>query len=262
MRARKIAGVVCSSGVLVMAAALLAAQAPKPAASQLFMANFVTVKPGMGPEFTTLQVNEIIPAMKKAGGPGRQAWSSGVFSEAGGFAFFAPVADMAQFDKDPPLRQVLGEQGAAALNAKTAQLTESRRTMLVRTRPDLSYEPNPGGAPAALALVTEVDVVPGRKMDFEAFLKKEVLPAMQQAKVKSYSVLEVVYGDSINAYMTAVGYDDYASMGKGHPFQVALGEEGARKLEAKVGGIIAHVSRFVVRYRADLSIPSAKPSSN
>ena len=262
MRVRKIAGVVCSSGVLVLATVFLAAQAPKPAVSQLFVANFVTVKPGMGPEYTAVQVNEQMPALKKAGAPGRQAWSSGVFGEAGGFAFFSPLTDMAQFDKEPPLRQALGEQGAAALNAKTAQLTESRRTLLVRTRPDLSYEPNPGGAPAALALVTEVDVVPGRKGDFEAFLKKEVLPAMQQAKVKGYSVLEVIYGDSVNGYMTAVGYDDYASMGKGHPFQVALGEEGARKLDARIAGIVAHVTRFVARYRADLSFQTAKPSSN
>lgn len=262
MSARKITGVVCSFGMLVAASAFLAAQAPKPTGPQLLMASLVTVKPGMGPEYTDIQVKEVIPALKKAGGPGRQAWSSGVFGEAGGFAVFTPVMDMAQFDKGSPLTQALGEQAAAALAAKTAKLVESRRTLLVRTRPDLSYETNPGGPPAPLALVTEVDVAPGRRGDFEAFLKKEVLPAMQQAKVKGYSVLEVVYGDSINAYMTAVGYDDYASMGKGHPFQVALGEEGARKLEAKVGGIIAHVSRFVARYRADLSIPPAKPSSN
>jgi hypothetical protein len=260
MSVRKIGGVVCSSGVIIMATVLLAAQAPKPAASQLFMANFVTVKSGMGPQYTDIQIKEVMPALKKAGSS-RQAWSSGVFGEAGGFAFFTPVSDMAQFDKEAPLRQALGEEAAAALNAKTAQLVESRRAMLVRSRPDLSYEPTPGGAPAALALVTEVDVAPGRKGDFEAFVKKEVLPAMQQAKAKSYSVLEVVYGGSINSYFTAVGYDDYASLGKGHPFQVALGEEGARKLDARVTGIVVHVERFVARYRADLSLPATKTST-
>ena len=260
MSARKIGGVVCSFGMLVVASVFLAAQAPKPTGPQMLVASLVTVKPGMGPEYTALQINEVMPALKKAGTPGRQAWSSGVFGEPGGFAFFTPVGDMAQFDKDNPLRQALGEQGAAALNAKTVQLVESRRTLLVRTRPDLSYEPGAGGAPAALALVTEVDVMPGRKGDFEAFIKKEVLPAMQQAKVKGYSVLEVIYGGSTNGYMTAVGYDDYALLGKGHPFQIALGEEGARKLDARVAGIVAHVTRFVARYRADLSFAPPKPS--
>lgn len=262
MSARKTVGVVCSFATLIAASVFLAAQAPKPTGPQLLMASLVTVKPGMGPEYTDIQVKEVIPALKKAGAPGRQVWSSGVFGDAGGFAVFTPVTDMAQFDKSSPLAQALGEQGAAALAAKTAKLVESRRTMLMRTRPDLSYEPNPGGPPAPLALVTGVDVAPGRKGDFEAFIKKEVLPAMQQAKVKSYAVLEVVYGDSINTYFTAIGYDDYASMGKGHPFQIALGDEGARKLEAKVGGIIVHVERFVSRYREDLSFAAAKPSSN
>jgi hypothetical protein len=133
------------------------------------------------------------------------------------------------------------------------KLSDLQKTMIVRTRPDLSYEPNPSAAPSALALVTIVDVVPGRRGDFDAFVKKDVLPAMQQAKVKSYSVMEIVYGDSINGYITAVGYDNYEAIGKGHPFQTALGEDGARKLDAKVTGIISRVERFISRYRPELS---------
>jgi len=125
--------------------------------------------------------------------------------------------------------------------------------MIVRTRPDLSYRPNPGAAPAALGLITVLDVMPGRRAEFEAFMKKDVLAAMQQAKVKGYSVLEVVYGDSIGTYITALGYDNYDGIGKGHPFQIALGDDGARKLEAKVAGIITRVERFISRYRPELS---------
>ena len=83
---------------------------------------------------------------------------------------------------------------------------------------------------------------------------------MQQAKVKSYSVFEIVYGDSTNGYITAVSYDNYEAIGKGHPFQTALGEDGARKLEAKVAGIISRVERFISRHRPELSW-SATPGS-
>ena len=84
-------------------------------------------------------------------------------------------------------------------------------------------------------------------------MKKDVLAAMQQAKVKSYSVIEIVYGDSAGGYVTAIGYDTYEAIGKGHPFQTALGEDGARKLEAKVTGIVSHIERFISRYRPELS---------
>jgi hypothetical protein len=159
----------------------------------------------------------------------------------------------AQFDEPNPMVKALGEEGAAALAAKGSKLSQTTKRMIVCTRPDLSYRPNPSAAPGPLALITVVDVVPGKRMDFEAFIKKDVLPAMQQAKAKGYSVLEVVYGDSINTYLTAVAYDNYEAIGKGHPFQIALGEDGARKLDARVAGIISHVDRFISRYRPDLS---------
>jgi hypothetical protein len=63
----------------------------------------------------------------------------------------------------------------------------------------------------------------------------------------------VVYGDPAGAYVTAVGYDTHEAIGKGHPFQLALGEDGARKLEAKATGIVSRLERFVSRHRPELS---------
>jgi hypothetical protein len=83
---------------------------------------------------------------------------------------------------------------------------------------------------------------------------------MQQAKAKSYSVVEVVYGDPAGAYVTAVGYDTHEAIGKGHPFQLALGEDGARKLEAKATGIVSRLERFISRHRPELSW-SAQPGT-
>ena len=158
--------------------------------------------------------------------------------------------------------RALGQDGAAALNAKTATMIASRRTMLVRVRPDLSMPGDPKAGPAKLALVSDVDTAPGRRTEFEALVKKEVLPVMQQAKVRSYSVLQVVYGDSAGKYMTAIGYDSYEAMSKGHPFIAVLGEEGARRLDAKFAGVVTHVERFIARHRPELSWAPGKPGAN
>jgi len=254
MSIRALLGGVLSVGVLAAAAPTLAqvSKGPSPQPEWLLV-TLVSVNPGAGPDYVAFQTNEVMPAQKKGSTSGRQAWSSGIAGTPGEFVFISPVKSLAQFDAPSPMVAALGEQGAAAIAAKGAKLAQTTKRMLVRTRPDLSYRPNPGAAPTALALISVVDVVPGRRSEFEAFLKKDVVPAMQQAKVKAYSVLEVVYGDSIGTYLTAVGYDNYEQIGKGHPFQIALGDDGARKLEAKVAGIISHVDRFISRYRPELS---------
>ena len=231
------------------------AQAPKPAAaeSQMLLVSFAKVNPGMGPEYVDLQTKEVIPAQKKAGGPGRQAYSSGIGGPPGEYVYVTPITSFAQFDQPAPLVRALGEQGAAALNAKVAKLAQGMGNMVVRTRPDLSYLPDPKAPPSPLSILTIVEVAPGKRIEFEAFIKKDVVPAMQQGKAKSYWVAEVIYGENTGGYISAVGYDTYEAIGKGHPFVVALGEEGARKLEARAAGIVTKLHRFVSRYRPELS---------
>jgi hypothetical protein len=262
MSIRAVLGGALAVGILAIGGSTLA-QGPKSAAPQpeWLLVTIVAVNPGAGPEYVALQTSEVMPALKKAGQPGRQAWSSGIAGTTGEFVFITPIKSFADFDQPSPMVRALGEQGAATLGAKNSKLVHMTKRMIVRTRPDLSYKPNPTAAPTALALVSVVDVVPGRRGEFEAFLKKDVLPAMQQAKVNGYNVLEVVYGDSIGAYVTSVAYDNYEALGKGHPFQIALGDDGARKLEGKIAGIISRVERFVSRHRPELSWSSA-PGTN
>ena len=251
---RALAVVVVAVSCVCLGAAGLAAQTGKPPApaSEWLFVSLVKVHAGMTAEYVELQQKEVMPAQQKGGGLGRRAWSTGVAGPSREFVYLSPIASFAQFDGPNPMVKALGEQGAAAVNAKVAKVAEPVRSMIVRTRPDLSYNPNPKITPA-LAIISIVDTVPGRRTEFEAFIKKDVLPAMQQAKAKSYTVLEVVYGESIGAYVTAVGYDTYEAIGKGHPFQVALGDDGARKLESKVAGIVSRVERFISRHRPELS---------
>ena len=231
------------------------AQTPKSpgADSQLLMVSFAKARPGMTQEYVDLQIKEVIPAQKKGGGPGREAFSSGVSGPPGEFVYVTPIKSMAQFDSPSPTVRALGEDGAAALTAKIARVAEPMGSAIVRTRPDLSYVPDPKAPPSPLVIITVVDIVPGKRIEFEAFLKKEVIPTMQQAKAKWYRVSEILYGEHSGGYVSGIGFDSYEAIGKGHPFVVALGEEGARKLEAKAGGLVTSLHRFISRYRAELS---------
>jgi hypothetical protein len=247
-------------GIVVGSSVLVGGQPAKPAQPQWYSINISKIVPGAAAEYTQIQTAEVMPAQKKGGSGGRQAWASGVAGVSREIVYISPIASFDQYDKPAPLVTALGQEGAAAVNARLAKLAEPQRSMIVRTRPDLSYLPDPKNEPA-LAMVSFVDVVPGRKTDFEAFIKKDVLPAMEKARAKSYSVMEVVYGDSINTFITAIGYDTYADVGKGHPFVIALGEDGAKKLDARITGIASRVERSIYRHRSDLSW-SPTPGSN
>lgn len=244
------------AGFVALATLLAVAQSQPAGQSQMYTMTLVTVNQGMGADYVAHQKSDVIPALQKGGVRSRSAYSSGVFGEPGTFAFFTPIENFSQFDGPNPVVKALGEKGAAELGAKGARLTATRRVMFVRTRPDLSYNVNPN-ASAPLLLVSEVEVTGGRRGDFEGLIKKEVLPIMQQAKVASYSVTEVIYGGTVGTYYTAIGYANYEAMGKGHPFQVILGDAGTQKLESKFTGVITKLQRFVVRYREDLSFKAS-----
>ena len=254
--------VVVASAAAALLSPALQAQRPSPGQPELYRMALITVKSGMMPQFTELQTSEYNPALKKGGLTQRSVYTSGVFGDPDKFASFSPIKDLADLDNPTPLVKALGEPGAAALIARASGMVESQRVMLIRTRPDLSYIPDPKAPPAPLALVSEVEVVAGRRSDFEMAIKKEVTPVMQQAKVRSYSVLEVVAGGNIGTYFTSIGYDSYAAIGKGHPFEVVLGPGGSAKIEAKFVGIVKNLQRSVVRHRPEMSFMTATGTSN
>lgn len=254
----------CLGFLVATSAVLTSAQTAKPPAGQsrLLQAIIVMVQPGMIAEYVDYQKNDVMPALKSGGSPGRSAFSSGAFGDGTAFAFFAPVSSLAQYDAPNPVEKALGEQAAAQLMAKGGKLVASRRVMLLRTRPDLGIAGDPKATMAPLVLVTEVHVAPGRRIEFESLLKREIVPVLQQAKVKSYEVLEVVYGQEAGTFFTSIPYESYEAIGKGHPLQIVLGDEGMKRVEGKFTGIVTHLERFIAKYREDLSIKPPSPSTH
>lgn len=255
MSVRRLVGLASLLVVLSLMSVYPLAQAPKPAAEQpqLVLISFTKVRPAMGPKFVDLQTKEVMPAQKKGGSPGRQAFSSGLAGAPGEFVFVSPIVSMAQFDEPTPMRKALGEEGAAALTQKLAEVSEPMGSLVARMRPDLSYVPDPKAPPSPLGIITIVELATGKRAGFEAFLKTDVLPAMQKAKVRGYHVMEIVFGENTGGYITVVGMESYAQIGKGHPFEIALGEGGSQKMEVKAAGLITKIHRFISRHRPELS---------
>lgn len=237
-------------------------QAPaKPVESQWLQLTIVNVQSGMAADWRKIEQEEVIPALKKAGAPGREVWTTGVFGIGGEYVIVTPIQSLAQFDGQSPVARTLGPEATAALMGRRARLETGRRNYALRTRPDLSHSPDPHRA-QKLALVSIVEVAAGRNADLEALIKSDVLPAMKKAQAKGYYVSQVVYGGNASEYISVVSYDTFEEIGKGHPFEIALGSAGAAKLMAKSTGILTRLERYISRYVPELSFRASTTSSS
>lgn len=226
--------------------------AQTPPASQLLQLTVVTLKPGMAQAYIDFQKSDVIPALQKGGQKWRDSWRTAVFGNTNEVAHVAPISGFDQFDSPSPLRKTLGEAGYAAYVAKATSMITAQRVYAIRTRPDLSYMADPAAQPK-MAILTTVDVKADSLLKFESFLKGEWIPALKKGGGKHYAVSQVVYGGSTTEYMTLVGADSFAEIGKGHPVTTALGEEGLVKLMATSGGFANKIERTIIRLDPDLS---------
>jgi hypothetical protein len=232
----------------------LAAQTAPPAApaSRLLQLTIVNIKPGMMNAYVDYQKTEIVPALQKAGVKWRDSWRTAVFGDLFEVANVTEIKSLAQYDAPPPLRTALGEEGYKAYQAKMGAMADSARTYAIRTRPDLSYIPDPAYEPK-MAILTRVEVNADKLADFETFIKNDWIPALKQGGGKYYAVSQVVYGGTTTLYFTLVGIDTFADLEKGHPVTRAIGEDGLMKLMTRIGGFEHHIERNIIRLDPDLS---------
>jgi hypothetical protein len=233
----------------------LAAQtpAPDPMKSRLLQLTIATLRPDMVKTYIDYQKSDVIPALQKGGVKWRDSWRTASFGDIFQVAHVTDVTSLDQYDAPPPARKALGDEGYAAYQAKIGSMVSSVRTYLIRTRPDLSYMPDPAAPQPKMAILTTIEVAPDKIAEYEAFIKSDWIPALKTGGGKLYEVSQVVYGGSLSQYFSLVGVDSFADIAKGHPVTRALGEEGMIKLTAKVGSYTRRVERTIIRLDPDLT---------
>jgi hypothetical protein len=244
--------VVLFAAVAALGGSLMAQGAPQaPPARVLVTTTYV--KPDMVGAFQDLQRTEAMPANKKGGTPWRWVFTNGPLS-GDGFVFLTviPIANFAAFDQGPALQRALGPDGAAKFNAKIRPMIVSQHQMLQTLQPNLSLQSFSSTLPA-LAIVTTIDLIPGKNPEFVAMQRDDYLPALKKAGVTDYLVFNTNYGGpglqrSIVQYLP-----NYAALDQPNPIQRALGPEGAQKLNLRRQAIITRAENAVYRLVPDLS---------
>jgi hypothetical protein len=226
---------------------------------QLISIQFLRIKREMAAEWREFRKNETLPMLQKAGLKNQEVWNTALFGE-GGLVIVTPIESLAQYDNPGPAVRALGQEGAAAYNAKAVRFVESSRTVAIETRPDLSSPPAADYQPK-LAVVTTTTVATGRAEEYENFIKTSVLPTIKKAAPKGYLVSQVAYGGNLNQFISVVMLDSFADLQRYR--EIFNKEAAAARLAAKSAGIVISRENTIYRLVPELSLlPPAQKAEN
>ena len=218
--------------------------------------DIVQVLPDKLDDYIKLQLEEVNPALQRAGVPYRSAWRTAEFGNTYERMFVTPIANLADYDTGGPLARGMDPDRLARIRDRVRRFTMSRQSYAVRYHAELSVEvDNPSGL--FLARVATIQIAPGRGAAWEAFLR-ENLPKFRNADVV-FGVYERVFGPGPTAWQIVENYSSYAELESTTIIDRAFGEQSAAVVAA-LSGVVTSVERTVLRYDAELSF-SAPASS-
>ena len=233
---------------------------PPPAPPRMLV-QITHVKPDMASAYETLIKNELLPAAKKGGQPFRWTFTNGPIGGSG-FTYTAvtPVADFGIFDQPsgPVARRAMGEAAWTAYQTKLRSMVVSTESSLATLRQDLTIA---GGSPTPppLAVVTILQVAPGKGDEFTRIMTTDYLPNYRKAGVKDFATYAISFGDVPQGRVVTVrGISKYTDLeGDGLLRRAGLSAEAAAQVNARRAAVATGVSNVVQRYIPEMSFGSA-----
>ena len=239
--------------LFIILTSTLAWSQSQPAPPVSYQVSVVKIKSGMGQEYQEFRKTERIPALKKGGVKEEGVWTTATFGQPGEYIHARRIENLAQFDNPAPVVKALGEEAARAHNAKLVRFIESSRTYLISLRPELSITPKAGAA-LKLASHNTTRIAPGRRAEYENYIKNDLLPFLKKAEVKGFLFYRVTMGGDANEYHSLILADSFADMQKTNQ---AISQAGFGNIEAKTAGIVTYREITTIRYVPELSIAPA-----
>ena len=214
----------------------------------------VQVQPEKLDDYIELQLEEVNPALQRAGVPWRSAWRTAEFGNTYERVFVTPVANLAEFDTGGPLARSIDPDRLARLADRLRRCTQNRQSYAVRYRPDLSVESDDVGG-LFLARVTSIRVAPGRGAEWERFLERN-LPQFRGADTV-FGVYQRVFGPGPTVWQIVQNHASFADLNQPGIVGQTFGDRAA-EIASQLSGVLLSIERTVLRYDAELSF-SAPP---
>ena len=242
--------------VAVAVALLVSGSAPVTRAQEAMpwmRVDIMEVIPDQLDEFIEVQLEQVNPALRRAGVPWRSAWRTAEFGNLYERMFVTPMDDLAELDRGGPLAFALDRRDRERIDERVRRTIFGHRSYALRYRPELSVEsPNAGGL--SLAWVTSLEIAPGRLADWQAFLQAR-LPQFRGDNVV-FGMYERYLGTGAAVWQLVENHSSFTELNNPTILQRALGERTSATA-AGLAGVVLSVERSVLRYDPALSFSGA-----
>jgi len=231
-------------------------------------ATWVTVKPGMVPEFEDF-VKKLNAGAAKINAPrGIAAYSLAMGGAQRTYVFAGTFRKWAELDGDLPISQTLakayGEVEGGKIYKAGSSAIESSETRISRVIPEVSRAASSGGGQAAYVFVIRTEVEPSAARTYRKYLDK-LKAAEDKHDPNPVSRRVSVLGDA-QVFTTIRGFNKWAErdavLAAGQAMIKAYGEEEARELADAAAGCIRNRTTYVLAHRPDLSRTGTAPTTN
>ena len=239
----------CASIVACVALLSDAVDAQDQVARAWLRVNIVNVVPERLDDYIELQLEEVTPALQKAGVPWRSVWRTAEFGNSYEMQFVTPLVDLSDYDAGGPLARALDPDRFTRLVDRLRRATVSRKSYAVQYRPELSVESVQSNG-LFLARVTTIEVVPGRGAAWTDFLDRN-LQGFRGADVV-FGVYQRLFGPGPTAWQLVENYQSFSELNETSIIGRAFGED-ADAVASELAGVVSSVERTVLRYDAELS---------
>ena len=242
-----------AAGLVLALGALVAAPEARAQDEVWYEVDIVQVKPDRLDDFNELYLEEINPALQRAGVPWRSAWVTGEFGSIYERLFVHPLSGFGVLDAGGPLARALSARQLDRVLGKLREYTDSRQSYAVLYRGDLSVESDDvSGLP--IARVTNLEIAPGRAPAFEAFLMNN-LENFRAAGV-IFGIYHRQFGPGPVVWQIVENLRSYDELSRGGILR-AFGDADAARALDELAGVITSVERTILEYDVSLSYRGA-----
>lgn len=168
------------------------------------------------------------------------------------YTTLVPVMKFADLDGPPVPVAVLGQAGWEKLSSG-AERCYSAQTREYATPLTALEIHGSDGQRGGYWIETRSRVVQDRMNDYLSWLKDDYRPALQKAGVAGFRVSIGVFGTVGSEIVSMRMLQSLAEIDEGSILAKALGNDGARAVNAKASGLVLATSTRILRVRTDLS---------
>jgi muconolactone delta-isomerase len=165
-------------------------------------------------------------------------------------------ASLPQLEANPPMEQA---QWTSWLEGIRGTI-DSQVMGVAEVHTDLSKLPQgpQATANAELMILATQSLLPGKRQEFVALLRDQLIPAFRQSSVLAVVTNEMAFGSGSGDWVFAVPIQSWAELDKPMPLITSMGRQAAEALMSRADAMTDRSETIVLQTRPDLSVAAAQ----